>query len=89
MSLQSITEKPASARLWAGQDTEKDIGLPYDSLDLIVYTHLQGWTPAKIATETGVDAAKCREDHGQDRRQRTQAPPSGNLKTKLTPYVNT
>lgn len=52
---QSITEKPASARLWAGQDTEKDIGLPYDSMDLIVHTHLLGWDPAKIAAETGVE----------------------------------
>lgn len=51
----SITEKPASARLWPGQNTEKDLGMPYDSLDLIVHTHLQGWTPAKIAAETGVD----------------------------------
>ncbi len=51
----SITEKPASARLWAGQDTEKDLGLPYDSLDLIVHTHFQGWKSAKIATETGVN----------------------------------
>jgi NAD+ synthase len=50
----SITEKPASARLWIGQDTEKDLGLPYDSLDLIVYTHLKGWEPARIASETGV-----------------------------------
>jgi NAD+ synthase len=51
----SITEKPASARLWPGQDTEKDLGMPYDSLDLIVYAHLQGFSPEKIATETGVD----------------------------------
>jgi NAD+ synthase len=51
----SITEKPASARLWAGQNTEKDLGLPYDSLDLIVYAYLKGWTPSKIAAETGVD----------------------------------
>jgi NAD+ synthase len=51
----SITEKPASARLWIGQNTEKDLGLPYDSLDLIVYAHLKGWTPSVIASETGVD----------------------------------
>jgi len=51
----SITEKPASARLWIGQDTEKELGLPYDSLDLILYTHLRGWSPSKIAAETGVD----------------------------------
>jgi len=57
----SITEKPASARLWPGQDTEKDLGLTYDSLDLIVHTHLQGWAPAKIAAETGVDANKVKE----------------------------
>ncbi len=57
----SITEKPASARLWPGQDTEKDLGLPYDSLDLVVHTHLQGWAPAKIAAETGVDANKVKE----------------------------
>jgi NAD+ synthase len=50
-----ITEKPASARLWAGQDTEKDIGLPYDSMDLVVHTHLLGWESAKIAAETGVE----------------------------------
>ncbi len=50
----SITEKPASARLWIGQDTEKELGLPYDSLDLIVYTRLKGWDVAKIASETGV-----------------------------------
>jgi NAD+ synthase len=56
----SITEKPASARLWSGQDTEKDLGLPYDSLDLIVYTHLQGWAPSKIAAETGIDAEKVK-----------------------------
>lgn len=57
----NITEKPASARLWPGQDTEKDLGLPYDSLDLIVYTYLQGWAPIKIATETGVNAEKVGE----------------------------
>jgi NAD+ synthase len=51
----NITEKPASARLWAGQDTEKDIGLPYDGMDLIVHTYLLGWEPCKIAAETGVD----------------------------------
>ncbi len=51
----SITEKPASARLWLGQDTEKDLGLPYDSIDLIVHTHLKGWAPARIASETCVD----------------------------------
>jgi NAD+ synthase len=51
----SITEKPASARLWLGQDTEKDLGLPYDSIDLIVHTHLKGWAPSRIASETGVD----------------------------------
>jgi len=53
----SITEKPASARLWIGQDTEEDLGLPYDSLDLIVYAYLEGWTPSRIAAETGVDQA--------------------------------
>ncbi len=57
----SITEKPASARLWPGQETEKDLGLPYDNLDLIVHTHLQGWSPAKISAETGVDADKVKE----------------------------
>jgi NAD+ synthase len=51
----SITEKPASARLWPDQDTEKDLGLPYDNLDLIVYTHLKGWAPTRIASETGVE----------------------------------
>lgn len=51
----SITEKPASARLWPGQDTEKDLGLPYDNLDLIVHTHLKGWATAQISSETGVD----------------------------------
>jgi NAD+ synthase len=53
----SITEKPASARLWIGQNTEEDLGLPYDSLDLIVYAYLEGWTPSRIAAETGVDQA--------------------------------
>ncbi len=53
-----IVNKPASARLWAGQETENDLGLPYDSLDLIVYAHLQGLPPAKIASETGVDKAQ-------------------------------
>jgi NAD+ synthase len=57
---ESITEKPASARLWDGQDTEKDLGLPYDSLDLIVNTHLRGWTPIKIAAETGIDIDKVK-----------------------------
>ena len=51
----SITEKPASARLWIGQNTEEDLGLPYDGLDLIVYAYLKGWTPSKIASETGVE----------------------------------
>jgi NAD+ synthase len=54
----NITEKPASARLWFGQDTEKDFGIAYDSLDLIVYTYLQGWAPTKIAAETGVVTEK-------------------------------
>jgi NAD+ synthase len=51
----SITEKPALARLWIGQNTEKDLGLPYDSLDLIVYAYLKRWTPSMIASETGFD----------------------------------
>ncbi len=49
----SITEKPASARLWPGQDTEKDLGLPYDSLDLIVYTYLQGWASIQDSHRDG------------------------------------
>jgi len=51
----SITEKVASARLWPGQETEKDLGLPYDSIDLILYTYLNGYTSEKIAVEIGVD----------------------------------
>jgi len=50
----SITEKPASAHLWVGQSTEEDLGLRYNSLDLIVYAYLKGWTTTKIALETGV-----------------------------------
>jgi NH3-dependent NAD+ synthetase len=31
------------------------MGLPYDSIDLIVHTYLLGWEPTKIAAETGAN----------------------------------
>lgn len=42
-------------RLWLGQFTEKEIGVPYDVLDLIVYAYCKGLSPEKIASETRLD----------------------------------
>ena len=51
----SIVNKPASARLWVGQETENEIGCPYDILDLIVYAHIKGLTNSEIASEIGTE----------------------------------
>lgn len=51
----SIVYKPASARLWIGQETEKELGFPYDKLDLIVYAYLKGFTISRIASEIGIE----------------------------------
>jgi NAD+ synthase len=57
----NIIRKPASARLWANQDTETELGISYDNLDLIVYAHTKGWSPSKIAAETGIKKSKIVE----------------------------
>jgi len=57
----SITEKPASARLWAGQLTENELGIPYDTLDLIVYAWSQGLSPPLISKEVGCDEETTRQ----------------------------
>ena len=55
---EGIVNKPASPRLWAGHETEKEIGLDYDSLDLIVYAHAEGLDNASVAEETGLPKAQ-------------------------------
>jgi NAD+ synthase len=52
---EQIVNKPASPRLWAGHETEREIGLDYDSLDLIVYAHAKGLNNTRVAEETGLN----------------------------------
>lgn len=49
-----IVNKPASPRLWANHETEREIGLDYDSLDLIVYAHVKGLDNTRVVEETGL-----------------------------------
>ncbi len=53
-----IVNKPASPRLWADHETEREIGLDYDSLDLIVYAYAKGLDNAHVSKETGVSKAQ-------------------------------
>lgn len=46
-----IIKKAPSARLWANQLTENELGLNYDLLDLIVYLSLKGYNSDEIAKE--------------------------------------
>jgi NAD+ synthase len=46
-----IINKAPSARLWADQLTEKELGFDYDTLDLIVYSSLKGYNVQEIAKD--------------------------------------
>jgi len=53
-----IMDKPPTAGLWAGQEDEKELGLTYPELDLILYSYLdKKMKPEKIASETKLDLA--------------------------------
>ena len=51
----SIIKKQPSARLWANQSTEKELGVEYDFLDLIVYYYLKGFSNNEIAKKINLN----------------------------------
>jgi NAD+ synthase len=51
----SIQEKKPSAGLWPGQTDEGELGIYYNTLDLILYGLDSGMTSEEISSETGVE----------------------------------
>jgi NAD+ synthase len=50
----SIINKPPSADLWEGQTDEEEIGLDYDSIDLILYHHEHNYNSKEISIKTEI-----------------------------------
>jgi len=53
-----IIEAVPTAGLWRGQSDEKDIGLPYQELDIVLKLLSQGLTEKEIAVLTGISLKK-------------------------------
>jgi NAD+ synthase len=51
---EQIIKKVPTAGFWPGQTDEGELGIDYDSLDLILYAWSKGFEPQKIVEETGV-----------------------------------
>lgn len=56
-----IYSKPASPELWAGQTSEKELGLAYDKLDLILWGLERWMKPEEIVEETGLSLKAVRD----------------------------
>ena len=54
----NIIDKAPSAGLWPDQTDEGEIGLDYDSLDLIIYGSEQGMSSNEISKELNLDISK-------------------------------
>jgi len=52
---ESIIKKVPTAGLWPGQSDEEDLGMKYDTLDLILYGMEHGMAEEEIASSLGVD----------------------------------
>jgi NH(3)-dependent NAD(+) synthetase (EC 6.3.1.5) len=51
----NIALKPSSPRLWSGQMAEKELGISYDQIDLIIYSVIDKGYSIKEASElTGI-----------------------------------
>jgi NAD+ synthase len=51
---EQIIKKVPTAGFWPGQTDEGELGIDYDSLDLVLYAWSKGLEPPRIAEETGV-----------------------------------
>ncbi len=50
-----IALKPSSPRLWRGHEAEKELGMSYEQIDLVLYSKLDlGYADEEIAEATGV-----------------------------------
>ncbi len=54
----SIIEKPPSAGLWEGQTDEKELGITYNELDVILWHLERLFEPTTIAKRTGIPMRK-------------------------------
>ncbi len=63
-----IIEKPPTAGLWKGQTDEKELGIKYEKLDIILYGIERDWKMEKIAMEAGVEVAEVKRIYDMVRR---------------------
>lgn len=78
-----IVSKPSTAGLWAGQTDEAELGMPYETLDRILATHVDGPFSA-AATERLLDVDRetidrVRELHEGSAHKRAMPPTPGPL----------
>jgi NAD+ synthase len=57
----SIIEKTPTAGLWVGQTDEKELGIKYNDLDIILYEFELGLNAGEIADMTGYDIKKIKD----------------------------
>ncbi len=57
---EEIINKPPTAGLWKGQTDEKELGIKYEKLDIILYGIERKWSFEKIATEANVEMAEVK-----------------------------
>ncbi len=56
---ESIALKPSSPRLWRGHEAEKELGMKYEEIDVILYSIFDlGMTPKEAAEATGLPLEK-------------------------------
>lgn len=75
---EKITSKPSSPALWLGHKAEEELGIKYETIDLVLYAlfdkHIE---PEKVPEHTGVDpsiVAKILEMHRKTRHKRLSPP---------------
>jgi NAD+ synthase len=52
-----LAAKPSTPALWPEQSAEKELGIKYETLDLILFGLERFMEPAKIAGELGIERA--------------------------------
>jgi NAD+ synthase len=85
----SILNKPPSADLWPGQTDEKEIGLPYEELDRLLYWMVDKRRTTDQLVEMGFDAPAIERTQRMIARSefKRQVPPVAKLTTR-TPGVD-
>ena len=83
-----IVRKVPTAGFWPGQTDKEELGIDYDSLDLILYAWSRGLEPIKIVRETGISIQKVEMVLGRVRGTEHKRRPPTILRLSNTPIYS-